>query len=112
MLKKFNRNVINWEINTESFPYIKLKDLEEGKDYPLRGCFTSPDNGYGEGAVLITDSAMINIPQRYVSLVNEIREDPEAVEQIKAGKAAFHYVSFQPKDHKNKGYRIVLVDVE
>ena len=109
-LKKFNQNVINWEIDTKDFPYRKLQELEEGKSYSLRGCFISPDNGYGEGAVLISDDALINIPQRYVQMVQMIRDDSEAVEQIKAGHAGFHYTTFQPKNHKNKGYNIILED--
>lgn len=110
-ITKFNTNIINWGIETDGFPFKKLNELEEGKVYVLRGCFTTPDNGYGMGAVLIIDDALINVPQRYVELVQEIRNDPEVIDQIKAGKAGFRYSVFQSAKYKNKGYGIDLLDL-
>lgn len=110
-ITKHNSSVINWGIETEGMPFKKLSELEEGKVYTLRGCFATPDNGYGPGAVLITDDALINVPQRYVDLVQTIRNDPDDIEQIKEGKAGFRYSVFQSQKYKNKGYGIDLVDL-
>ena len=110
-LSRHNTNVINWGIDTKDFPYVKISELKEGETYPLLGCFITADNGYGEGAVFITDGKLVNVPQRYVDLVKEIRSSEEDVQQIKEGRAAFRYASFQPKNHKNKGYSITLEDV-
>lgn len=110
-LSRHNTNIINWGIDTKDYPYVKLSELEEGKSYPLLGCYITADNGYGEGAVFITDGRLINVPQRYTDLVKEIRASEEDVQQIKDGKAAFKYSTFQPKNHKNKGYSITLEDL-
>mgnify|MGYP006908808508 CR=1 FL=1 len=111
-LKKYNRTGINWSIETEGFPYVKLSDLKEGETYVLRGCFVTPDNGYGEGAVFITDGQFVNIPQRYVELVNTIRSTKEDVQDIIDGKVGFHYQTFQNPKYKNLGYTIVFDDIQ
>lgn len=111
-LSRHNTSIINWGIETQDFPYVSLKNLTEGESYPLLGCFITPDNGYGDGAVFITDGKLVNVPQRYVDLVKDIRSNEEDIRQIKEGRAAFKYTSFQPKNHKNKGYNITLEDVE
>ena len=110
--KKFNHTGINWGINTDHFPYKKLSELEAGKTYPLLGCFVTPDNGYGEGAVLITTDALVNVPQRYVETVMNIRADREAVDEIKAGKVGFHFETFKNPKYKNVGYSIVFDDID
>lgn len=109
-LKKYNKTGINWGIETDGFAYVKLAELEEGKIYPLRGMFVTPDNGFGEGAVLITDSCMVNIPQRYVQMINEIRASKEDVEEIIAGKCGFHYETFTSK-YGTPGYTIAFDDL-
>lgn len=111
-LTRYNRTGINWGIETEGFPYVKLSDLKEGETYVLRGCFVTPDNGYGAGAVLITDDKLVNIPQRYVELVNTIRSTKEDVKDIMEGKVGFHYETFVNPKYKNAGYTIVFDDIQ
>lgn len=110
-LTRLNKTGINWNIETDGFPFMKLSELDQGKIYTLRGCFVTPDNGFGPGAVFITDSALINLPQRYVDTINEIRTTPEDVADIKAGKVGFHYETFQNPKYKNLGYTIIFDDL-
>ena len=110
-LTRYNRTGINWNIETEGFPYKKLSELEEGHVYTLRGCFVTPDNGYGPGAVFIIDDALVNLPQRYVDLVNTIRSEKGDVQDIKDGRVGFHYEVFQNTKYKNPGYTIVFDDL-
>lgn len=112
-ITRFNQSaVIDWEFNTEGFQYRKLKDLPENVTFRLRGCFVTPDQGYGPGAVLITDQEFINIPQRYVQTLSDIREDPEAVAEIKAGKAGFHYTTFKSRNNGGTGYNVVFDEIK
>lgn len=112
-ITRFNQSaVIDWEFNTEGFQYRKLKDLPENVTFRLRGCFVTPDQGYGPGAVLITDHEFINIPQRYVQTLADIREDPEAVAEIKAGKAGFHYTTFKSRNNGGTGYNVVFDEIK
>ena len=110
-ITKHNFNGINWGFNTDNLPYKKLQELEENRTYILRGCFVTPDHGFGEGAVLITDDALVNVPARYVQTILDIRSDKEDVKDIKAGKVGFHYEMFKSK-YGRDGYGIVFDEIK
>ena len=110
-ITKHNFNGINWGFDTEGLPYKKLQELEAYRTYTLRGCFVTPDHGYGEGAVLITDDALVNVPARYVQTILDIRSDKEDVKDIKAGKVGFHYEMFKSK-YGRDGYGIVFDEIK
>ena len=110
-ISKFNKgNKINWGIDTKSLPFKKTSEVELNKIYDLKGCFITPDRGYGGGAVLITDGFLLNIPDRYIDNINNIMSDPETVEDIKAGKCGFIVTSFISEKFKRTGYSIEFVD--
>lgn len=111
-ISKFNRNKsVNWDIDTEGFEYYKLSNLRACEVYPLCGMFISKDNGYGEGAVLISKSFFVNIPERYVDIVKAIMSDAESVADIKAGKCGFRYTEFTSKTHHRTGYAVEFVEL-
>lgn len=108
-LKKFNRSHVTWAKNTEGWDtYKKCKDLEEGKHYPIYGCFISQDNGFGEGGVIICDGFFLNTPKDFVQDIKAIREDQEVINIINEGKETFRVEKFYSKKFKKDGYRIVL----
>ena len=111
-IARHNFNGINWGIETEGLPYKKLSDLEVGKVYPLFGCFVTPDHGYGEGAVLITEGALVNIPGRYVETVLAIRSSKEDVQDIKDGKCGFHYEKFMHPKYKRESYSLAFDELK
>lgn len=106
-------NNVDWGIKTEGWPYVKISELIPGELYIMRGCFITPDNGYGRGAVLIeaAGSRLVNIPQRYVETIADIMSDPQDVAQIKAGKAGFRYSEFISEKFKRTGYDVEFVDL-
>ena len=110
-ISKFNKgNKINWGIDTKSLPFKKISEVELNKTYDLKGCFITPDRGFGGGAVLITDGFLLNIPGRYIDNINHIMSDPETVEDIKAGKCGFIVTSFISEKFKRTGYSIEFVE--
>lgn len=110
-ISKFNKgNKIDWRIDTKSLPFKKTSEMELNKIYDLKGCFITPDKGYGKGAVLISDGFLLNIPARYVDDINNIVADAEVVEDIKAGKCGFIVTSFISEKFKRTGYSIEFVD--
>ena len=110
-ISKFNKgNKIDWGIDTKSLPFKKTSEVELNKTYDLKGCFITFDRGFGDGAVLITDDFLLNIPGRYVDNINNIMSDPETVEDIKAGKCGFIVTSFISEKFKRTGYSIEFVD--
>lgn len=104
-LTDHNSTKANWEIDTDGFEFVKLQTLTEGQHYPLRGCFVSPDNGYGRGAVLISNDRYVNIPQRNVEMIEDVCRDQSAVDEINSGKAFFWYECFKTKQGQT-GYQI------
>lgn len=112
-ITKFNRNrtTIDWGIDTKDFKYVKLGELVPDEVLPLFGMFISKDNGYGEGAVLISKDILVNIPERYVDDVKAIMSDPETVADIKSGKCGFKYSEFVSKKHHRTGYAVEFVDL-
>ena len=110
-ISKFNKgNKIDWGIDTKSLPFKKTSEVELDKTYDLKGCFITPDKGFGKGAVLISDGFLLNIPARYVDDINNIVADAEVVEDIKAGKCGFIVTSFISEKFKRTGYSIEFVD--
>ncbi len=110
-LSKLNRSAAHkWAINTEGFTYKKASEMPLDTVIPLAGCFISRDNGYGKGAVLITHEEFVNIPQRYVEQIEEILKNPEYIQQIEQGGAAFSISTFQNKQ-KKLCYSINFIDV-
>ena len=111
-ITNFNRgSKIDWGFKTEGLEFKKLSEIEVEKVYTLKGCFITPDNGYGLGAVLIIEDALINIPQRYVDDVKGIMADEETVDDIKAGKCGFKYTTFISEKHKRTGYSVEFVEL-
>lgn len=111
-ITKLNKNAkVDWGFNTEGFEFKKIGELEEGKVYPLRGCFTTPDKGYGVGAVLITDSCLVNIPNRYVDDVKYMMNDSECIDEIKTSRAGFKYSTYLSEKYKRTGYSIEFLNI-
>lgn len=111
-ISNFNKgSKIDWGFETEGLEFKKLADLKADKVYTLKGCFITPDNGYGLGAVLIIEDALVNIPQRYVDTVKDIMSDEETVADIKAGKCGFKYTTFISEKHKRTGYSVEFVEL-
>lgn len=106
-IKKFNTGKrIEWGVETEGWVIKKLRELTEGQNYPLKGYFTTPNKGFGEGAVLISDGYMVGVPGRYNELIGQMMQDDETIEEVKAGKAVFRYTTFMSETYKRKGYTL------
>ena len=109
MLSKFNsQKSVDWGVNTEGYVFKKAADLKLETHYSVKGLYISADNGFGEGAVIITDGFMVNCPQRMVDKFKQIMGDPEAVESIKAGKETFHVETYYNKRQKKDLFDIVF----
>ena len=108
-LKEFNKTTsIQWSINSDNFEYFKLRELRPNTDYPLRGMFITPDSGYGEGAVFITDTCYVNIPARYIQLIKDVTASEEAVAKINAGTESWRYTIEHSKRYNRDAFVVHL----
>lgn len=102
---------IDWEIDTKDMEFKKCGEMPQGTALMVHGFFTTPDNGYGRGAVAILDDVLLNLPQRYVETVDTILSDDEIIEEIKTGRAAIEISTFTSKKYKKVGYDVTFVEV-
>lgn len=102
---------IDWGINTKNMDFTKCGEMPQGTPLKLYGVFITSDNGYGRGAVAILDDTLMNMPQRYVKVVESILDDDEMVQEIKDGKVAIEISEFVSKKYKKVGYDVMFVEV-
>lgn len=108
-LSKFNKTTVTWSKSTEGWKdYKKASDLEEGKHYPFYGCFVTPDRGYGEGGVIISDGYFINTPASFIDDIKAIRSDEDSVNLINEGKETFRVEHYESSKFKKMCTRIIL----
>lgn len=102
-----------WKHNTDNFEYFKSSDVFgkiKEKTLTMRGIFITKDNGYGKGAVIITDKFLLNAPASFVSVAEQILSDDDAVNEIDSTGVRFHIETFVSKKFKRNGYKIVFGD--
>lgn len=112
-ISKFNKGSgtkVDWGINTKEMEFKKTSQVELNKEFELKGFFITPDNGYGEGAVLISADFLLNAPTRLVPDIKEMLSDEETVELVKAGKCAFKVYTFESTKFKRTGYGVEFID--
>ena len=102
---------IDWGIDTKNMDFRKCGEMPQGTPLKLHGVFITPDIGYGRGAVAILDDNLMNMPQRYVEVVETILTDEEMVQEIKDGKVDIEISEFVSKKYKKTGYDIIFVEV-
>lgn len=102
---------IDWGVGTKDMEFRKCGEMPQNTTLNVHGFFTTPDNGYGRGAVVILDNVLLDLPQRYVEIVDTILSDDEMIEEIKAGKVAIMISTFVSKKYKKVGYDITFVEV-
>ena len=111
VFSKYRRNVsIDWGVDTSQFPFIKCSDMELDTKIPIFGLFITPDSGYGEGAIVILEDALLSLPQRYIGQIKDMIDDQEVVQAIKDGQAAIIVTTFESKKFKKTGYDVEFTD--
>ena len=112
---KFNRGVFN--IDTTGYEYIKLSEIyadkkQGGADviHSFNGCYVHKSQ-LGDSPVVIdtVNKWLVNLPSHTAETLRDILSDPDAVEQIKAGKVG--YTIYEYDSHAKKCYSIVFVDL-
>lgn len=102
----------------EGTGYCKLKDMAEAQGFTpettfkVGAVYLNNKGKYGTEAVAyITDpyTALVNLPQHMVDTISDMRNDPEAVEAINAGKLGF--TVYEYTGNNGTGYSINFVDL-
>lgn len=102
---------IDWGVDTKDMEFAKCEEMPYEKPLKVYGFFTTPDNGYGRGAVAILNGVLLNLPNRYVETVDTILSDDEMIDEVKTGNVAIVISTFISKRYKKVGYDITFVEV-
>ena len=112
VFSKYRRNMsIDWGINTQEFPFVKCSEMPLDEQIPIFGFFITPDSGYGEGAVVILEKELLNLPQRYVEDIKKFMDDSEVVEAVKAHRTGIVITTFESKKYKKQGFDIDFIEL-
>lgn len=111
---KFNKGQ-SFNIDTRDFKYVKMSELyaERGADATnyVDGMFIHTSK-LGTQPVFIdtANRILVNAPAHLVDTVREILNDPEAVNDIKAGKVGYKIREYD--SHGKKCYAVEWVDIQ
>lgn len=100
-----------FSINTEGFEFKKITDFPLDKEMAVRGAFISKGGKYGDSASIILDDCFMNIPKHLVDDVKDLISNPEAINQVEAGKLACSIYEYQDSNDKTQR-SIKWIDVE
>ena len=106
-----------FEIDTAGMQYVSLQWIFANygnATFVVRGMYINTKGNYGATPAVITDGAVVNLPEHLTDTVRDIIHDTEAVEDIKQGAVGFtvrEYVSKNPKAKGKKCYTVNWVDI-
>ena len=94
--KKLNKIVFNYDVKDKGF--VKLADLVQGKIYKIQAVFVNRKSKFGPIPVIGLDTCLVDLPAHLLNDVEAILEDPEMIDEIKAGHAGFSVVTYQDRN--------------
>lgn len=89
--------------------YIRLKDLEKGKKYEIKGFYINKSSQFGEAPALIMRDCVVNLPRHLLSDVRDIMASQDDVDAVNAGTAGF--VVTEVSNDKGKFLSVEWVDL-
>lgn len=88
ILEKYNKgkSTVMDGVDTEGWDFVKLVEFA-GRRVPTKGFFFTKGK-YGKSVVVVGESVLINMPSWCVDTFEEMKNDPETMALILAGKVA------------------------
>lgn len=107
-ISKFNKQSVYFDVDTEGFQFCKIKELKLDTDYKLLGVFLK-DGKFGTYPIYIVDGWLVDGTPSMAETVKLILADPEAVADIKNGKAGIRVRTYD--NQFGKQFAIDYVDM-
>lgn len=79
--------------------------------YPVKALYINTKSVYGNHPVVVTDSALVDVPKHLLDTVKEMIDDDEAVNAINNGKVGFTIYTYIDKKYHKTCYSIKWVDM-
>lgn len=101
VLDKYNKgNRFDFEAS-EDFEFVKPKEIFEDKNEnnkrPLKALFINTKSKFGDSAVAVTTTELVNLPNHMVDDVKEMMHDDEVIELVNKDKVMIEIYSFDNK---------------
>lgn len=104
----------NIRITKPSYTNLQALLTEYGSGYvfPICGIYINTKGKYGpQACIAISESVLVNLPAHLLETCTEMREDPEAIEEINNGQAGFKVYQYESKGGQI-GYSVDWVDLK
>lgn len=109
VLDKYNKgNRFDFEA-PEDFEFVKPKELYEDENEnnkrPLKALFINNKSKFGDSAVAVTTSELVNLPNHMVEDVKEMMQDDEVIDLVNNDKVMIEIYTFNNKYGKCYGVK-------
>lgn len=109
VLDKYNKgNRFEFEA-PEDFEFVKPKELYEDENEnnkrPLKALFINNKSKFGDSAVAVTTSELVNLPNHMVQEVKEMMQDDEVIDLINNDKVMIKIYTYNNKYGKCYGVK-------
>lgn len=112
LMSRFNHNNI-FDVDTKDFKWVDLKTLfntDPDKEYTLLGLFTKGSK-FGKEPDAIINGFKVNLPRHLLDTVNDMLDDNQVIEAIKAGKVGFKIYSYHSNTYNKDAYSVTWLDL-
>lgn len=92
-LKNFSHKSVTFE-GLEIVEYVSLKELELKRPYDFIGFFFNNKAEFPHYVLATPDGIGVSLPVHLNGLFDDIKADPEAIKEIKEGKATFEVYEY------------------
>lgn len=112
LMSRFNHTNI-FDVDTKNFKWVNLETLfntDPDKTYTLLGLFTKGSK-FGKEPDAIIQGYKVNLPRHLLDTVNDMLDDNQVIEAIKAGKVGFKVYSYHSNTYNKDAYSVTWLDL-
>lgn len=112
LMSRFNHTNI-FDVDTRDFKWVNLETLfntDPDKTYTLLGLFTKGSK-FGKEPDAIIKGYKVNLPRHLLDTVEDMLDDNQVIEAIKAGKVGFKVYSYHSNTYNKDAYSVTWLDL-
>lgn len=112
LMARFNHTNI-FDVDTRDFKWVNLETLfntDPDKTYTLLGLFTKGSK-FGKEPDAIIQGYKVNLPRHLLDTVEDMLDDNQVIEAIKAGKVGFKVYSYHSNTYNKDAYSVTWLDL-
>ena len=112
LMSRFNHTNI-FDVDTKNFKWVNLETLfntDPDKTYTLLGLFTKGSK-FGKEPDAIIKGYKVNLPRHLLDTVEDMLDDNQVIEAIKAGKVGFKVYSYHSNTYNKDAYSVTWLDL-